>query len=639
MTIKRFKFFILHFVVFAAWAILIGRAVILQLTPNERLEVRIESQFASHVKVNAKRGNIYDRNGKILATSVSVWSAFLDPERITQKDRLVDSVSEVLKIKRKTLYKKIGKSKRFVWLKRKLSEDEYKKLSKMGFKGLSFLEEYKRVYFNRDSLSFLIGRTDIDGNGLSGIELQYDHLLKGDPVKFKTLRDGKGRPLVFSNEHILDQLSGEDVHLNIDVESQVFFSKVLKDRVKETEAKRGWGLLIEAKTGKIVSSVQYDSAGKRGFEKNIAVSEIHEPGSVIKTFSFVKAMDELSIEPSEMFSCGDDGFLIGRRKIHNSHKEECDEMTLLQAFARSLNTVSADLALKLGAKRLVKKYQTLGFDKKTEVDFPGEVSPMFHKKLSGKHHLASLSFGHGISLSSLQMTKAYVALANGGLEKEISYLKAHTNGEDLIDKENFSGQRVMSKKEVFLAKGMLSQVMTEEGSGYKARVDGYLVGGKTGTSQKSDLVNGGYRKEVLSSFVGIFPLSQPKYVSMVVIDEPKSPRSGGASAGPVFAKLAEYVLRKDQILPDKIEMSKIRDLATLGLEQQKTNAESIANSKVEFKENLVPNLEGYSLREALQVSRALNLTLKIKGSGKVKSLTPKPGKLLPKTKIVSLVLE
>jgi cell division protein FtsI (penicillin-binding protein 3) len=631
MTIERFKFFILHFVVFAAWAVLITRTFILQVTPNEKLENRIESQFASHVKVNARRGNIYDKNGKILATSVSVWSAFLDPERVTQKDRLVDSVSEALNIERKTLYRKVGKSKRFVWLKRKLSETEYKKLSEMGFKGLNFVEEYKRVYFNRDSLSFLIGKTDIDGKGLSGIELQYDEMLKGDPLKFKTLRDGKGRPLVFSNEHILDQLSGQNIYLNIDTESQVFFAKTLKERVVETKAKRGWGLLIEARTGKIVSSVQYDSRGKRGFEKNIAVSEIHEPGSVLKTFSFVKAMDELSIEPSALFSCGDEGFLIGRRKIKNSHKEECEEMTLLQAFAKSLNTVSAELALRLGAKRLVSKYQEIGFDKKTGVDFPGEVSPMFHKKLTGKHHLASLSFGHGISLSSLQVAKGYVALANDGLDKEVSYLKAYSDGDDIIEKINRSGIRVLSKKEVFLARGMLSQVMTEEGSGSKARVDGYLVGGKTGTSQKTDFINGGYSKEVLSSFVGVFPLSKPKYVAMVVIDEPDSPRSGGASAGPVFAKLAEYVLQKDQIMPDKIEISKIRDLASLDVKKE--------NKIDEFEKNLVPNLEGYSLREALQVSRALNITLKVKGSGKVSSLSPKPGKLLPKTKVVSLTLE
>lgn len=632
MTVEKFKFFILHFVVFAAWALLVTRAFVLQVTPNERLEARIESQFASHVKVNAKRGDIYDRNGKILATSVSVWSAFIDPLMVTQKDRLVDSVSEVLKIKRKNLYRKIGKSKRFVWLKRKLSQDEYKKLSKLGFKGINFVEEYERVYFNKDSLSFLIGKTDIDGHGLSGIELQYNNLLKGEPVKFKTLRDGKGRPLVFSNEHILDQLSGKDIYLNIDIESQVFFAKALKERVEETKAKRGWGLLVEAKTGKIVSSVQYDSAGKRGFEKNIVVSEIHEPGSVLKTFSFVKAMDELNIKPSQMVSCGDDGFLIGRRKINNSHKEDCDEMTLLQAFSRSLNTVSADLALKLGEKRLVKKYQELGFDTKTGVDFPGEVSPMFHKKLSGKHHLASLSFGHGISLSSLQVVKAYMTIANEGYEKEVSYLSAYAEDGVLIEKENLEGDRVLNAKEVFLAKGMLSQVMTEEGTGAKARVDGYLVGGKTGTSQKSDLINGGYRKEVLSSFIGVFPLSQPKYVSLVVIDEPETPRSGGASAGPVFAKLAEYVLQRDQILPDKIELDKVRDLASLdsAVEQKK---------KVNFHENLVPNLTGYSLREVLQVSKALNLNFKITGSGKVKSLSPKPGKLLPKTKVVALVLE
>jgi len=633
MTVEKFKFFILHTLVFAAWAVLVTRAFVLQVTPNDRLEARIESQFASHVKVNAKRGDIYDKNGKILATSVSVWSAFIDPMRVNQKDRLVDVASSVLKIKRKSLYRKISKKKRFVWLKRKLNEAEYLKLSKSGFKGLGFVEEYKRVYFNSDSLEFLIGKTDIDGNGLSGIELQYNELLEGKPLKFKTLRDGKGRPLVFSNEHILDKLSGENIYLNIDVESQVFFSKVLKERVLETQAKRGWGLLIESQTGKIVSSVQYDSSSikNKNFQKNFAVSEIHEPGSVVKTFSFVRAMDELGIKPSEMFSCGDEGFKIGRNKIRNSHKEKCDEMTLLQAFSKSLNTVSADLAFKLGEKRLVNKFKKLKFDQKTGVDFPGEANPIFHEKLTGKHHLASLSFGHGISLSSLQVAKAYTALANGGVDQKLSYLSSYSDSGEVIENDKPKGEKVLSAKEVFLAKGMMSAVMTDEGTGRRARVNGYLIGGKTGTSQKSDLINGGYRKEVLSSFVGVFPLSRPKYVAMVVIDEPKSPRSGGASAGPAFAKLAGYVLQRDQIMPDKIEHDKVRDLAALGVEKKAL--------KADFKSDLVPNLKGYSLREVLQVSKSLDIKFKIKGSGKVISLNPKPGSSFLNTKVVSLVLE
>lgn len=628
----NFKFFTLHIVVFLAWGALTSRAFVLQLTPNEKLSSRIESQFASNVKVNAKRGDIFDKNGNILATSVSTWSAFIDPLHVTQKDRLIDRVSEVLKINRRALYKKIGKKKRFVWLKRKLNSVEYQALSKLGFKGIGFVEEYSRVYFNSESTSFLVGKTDIDGNGLSGIELKYNEVLQGKPLRFKTLRDGKGRPLVFSNEHILDDLKGGDVYLNIDIESQVFFAKALKERVKEAKAKRGWGLLIEAKTGKILSSVQYNSKKRSGFEKNLAISEIHEPGSILKTFSFVQAMSKLGIKPSQKFSCGNDGYLIGKRKIRNSHKEKCKKMTLLQAFSRSLNTVSADLALKLGADKLINKYVQLGFDKKTGVDFPGEVSPIFHKKLSGKHHLASLSFGHGVSLSAIQVAQAYAALANGGDLIQPAYVDKTFNKDSFEKERRKIKSEVLSTKEIFLAQGILASVLTKEGTGHQASVPGYLVGGKTGTSQKTDLKNGGYTKDVLSSFVGLFPLSKPEYVALVMIDEPTLPRSGGAVAGPVFAKIASYVLQKNQILPDKINMKNVRNLAEL------SNKFKSKTSKG-FKTGLVPDLKGYSLREAIQLSKNLELKFKVRGSGKVKTVSPKPGHKLPKSKMLSLVLE
>lgn len=631
----KFKFFTLHFLVFCGWALLVTRLFQLQVLPNERLEAKINGQFASKITVNSKRGDIFDRGGNLLATSVPSWSVFIDPQLVIKKDKLVDQVSAILNIKRKTIYRKLSKRNRFVWVKRKISNREYLKIIKLNIRGLSFLEEYKRVYFNEDSLGFLVGKVDIDGRGLSGLELQYNKLLMGKPLRFKTLHDGRGRPLVFSNDNLLQESRGEDIHLNIDVETQVYLAKKLRERLVVTKAKRAWGVIMSPNTGEIVASVQVSGKGVRGGRNNIAVSEIHEPGSILKTFSFTRAASEAEIKPSAKYSCGDKGFLIGRRKIKNSHKEDCKKMSLMKAFSRSLNTVSAELALGLGEKKLVNHYLDLGFGEKTGVDFPGEASPIFHKKLSGKHHLAAISFGHGISLTPLQVIRAYSAFSNDGYLVKPHYLKGHTVGRGFEPYKQEAQRKIYSKKDLFLAKGFLSSVLSPEGTGQAAVVPGYLIGGKTGTSQKADLENGGYRKEVLSSFVGVYPLSKPKYIALIMIDEPISPRSGGSAAGPVFSKVAEFMLTKDMVLPDKINKSNIRSLAAMGLDklfQKKDGREEISEGRV-------PNLKGYSLREAVQMIKGSDVVFKINGSGKIKSISPAPGKPLPESKILSVVLK
>lgn len=631
----KFKFYILHFLIVCGWAVLVTRLFQLQILPNERLESKINGQFATNVKIKSKRGDVFDRNGKLLATSVPAWSVFIDPQMVSQKDKLVDQLSQILKIKRKNLYKKLSKKNRFVWVRRKISDSDYKKIAKLNIKGLSFLEEYKRVYFNKDSMGFLIGRVDIDGNGLSGLELQYDEILKGEPLKIKTLQDGRGRPLVFSNENLMYETKGDDIKLNIDVEAQVFAAKELKKRIKEVSAKRAWSVTMSAETGEIIASVQVTAPGVKSSRNNFAVSEIHEPGSILKSFSFTKAASELGIKPSQKFSCGDDGYLIGRNRIKNSHKEDCDKMSYLSAFSKSLNTVSAEVAISLGEKKLVSHYKDLGFSEKTGVDFPGEAKPIFHSKLTGRHHLASVSFGHGVSLTPMQVVRSYSAFSKSGRLVKPQYLKGFTEDGKYKEQEFSRGRKVYSAKELFLAKGLLSSVVSPNGTGRAAVVPGYLIGGKTGTSQKSDLVNGGYRKDVLSSFIGVYPLSKPEYITLVMIDEPKSPRSGGMASGPVFAKIAEFVMNKNQILPDKINMNNLSKIASMHVQ----NIFSKNKEKKTAASGRVPDLKGFSLREAMQLTKNNGIKFKITGSGKIKAIFPKPGALIPKSKTLTLVLK
>jgi len=614
----KFKSSFLHLVIFFGWMVLSLKLFTLHNFKNEKLDQRIESQFASKVTVKARRGDILDKHGRVIATSVLVPSAFIDPKVEKLSPYKIKKIAKILNLNHKKLSKKLKKNTRFVWLKRKLSESTYKDLKKLDFKGLGFVDEYKRVYPYKDTLGFLIGSVDIDDKGISGLELIYDKTLAGQAVKKKALRDGKGRLVLFSDYELYNELKGQNISTAIDIDLQLFMAQELKTRLVEVDAKRAWAATMDIKTGEIVAQAQ---TGKTQKNKNILTSEVHEQGSVLKTFSFLKAIEKLDLKPSDEVECFKKGFKIGRRTIRNSHKEDCEKISLVSAFAKSLNTVSADLALKLGEKDLIKDYKKRGFDKKTGIDFPGEAKPIFHTKLSGKHQLASMSFGHGLALSSIQLLKAYATLFNESSNLKPSYLLKEGNEYIAVD-----------SKKSFLTKGLLSSVVSKEGTALKAKVNHYLVGGKTGTAQKPDLENGGYSKEVLSTFIGVYPLTKPRYVTLVSFDESQELRSGGAISAPVFSKLAGFLLRKEQIMPDRLNLDSIEDFnAILG------RVEDV--KKKSFVEGEVPDLKGLSLREAMDFAKVHKLKMKFNGSGKVHKVSPKPGAILPESRELKLALK
>ncbi len=637
----KHKVTIVHVVFLFCWCLLVGRAIDLQLMPHPKLEARIQKQFLRTITVQSKRGNIFDKNGKVLATSILAQSVFVDPSLVKSPNSLSRDLSRILGINKTSVQKKVRKKNRFVWIKRKISDREYQKLRKLKYKGLAFIEEYKRVYPNKNTLASILGFTNIDGKGLSGLELEYDDLLKGEPVKLNILRDGKGRPLIFSNTNVLRKNSGSDVYLNIDIETQSFFENALLESMRKSEASRAWGILMEADTGAIVSSVQlprFDvnkaASVNVNLRKNILGSEVHEMGSVIKTFSFLGAMDKLNLKPTHEVKCHVKGYQIGRRKIRDSHEEECERISLIDAFSKSLNTVSSELAIRLGEKKLTRFFKSFGFNKKTGVDFPGEAKPIFYNKLSGKHHLASISFGHGMSLNTYQVARAYGVLANGGYLVRPHYLKYSKKNFKKENQFKVKRKQVLSPDQAFMGRMLLSSVVSEDATAPLAAVPGYLVGGKTGTAQKVDLQNGGYSKEVLSSFAGVFPISKPKYVVYILVDSPKSPRSGGVVAAPVFAKLANFVLQKERIAPDNIIPSQVRPLA--GLSFNKGIRKNSLSKKSEF--SVMPDLKGFSLREVLSQIKKSDLKVKFEGSGKVVKTVPSTGEPVPSSKLVRIVL-
>lgn len=625
MKFSFLKISFIHLFVFSGWLLLSAKVFHLQNFPDERIDGKIKSQFASHIKVRARRGDILDRNGRVLATSVITKSAFIDPELAQIKPSKLSLISKITAVPLNELKNIMKKKTRFVWLKRKLSEAEFLKLSELNLRGLGFLDEYKRLYPGHESLKFLIGKVNIDGEGLSGLELYYDESLSGGFLKKKALRDGKGRALLLSDYEAYEELKGKNINLTIDLDIQAFSSDELEQGVLKVEGARGWAAVLDLESGEIVANAQFHNQKTASF-KNILTSEIHEQGSVLKTFSFLKAIEAMKIKPSTTFDCSPKGFKIGSRRIRNAHEEDCEKISLVKAFAKSLNTVSAELALSLGEKKLINFYKELGFDKETGVDFPGEASPIFHNKLSGPHQLASLSFGHGVALTPLQVLKAYALLFSKDKSLKPKYLLDRTQDY----KKNKTS--LMNEKQKFLAKNLLSSVVSEEGTGFKADVVNYMVGGKTGTAQKPDFINGGYSKEVLSTFVGVFPLTRPKYITLVTVDEPQTMRSGGSVSAPIFSKIAAYILRKDQTPPDNILAKNIEDLSI-------KSHFSLIDAPPPYEKGTVPNLEGLTLREVLDKANDIGFKVEFSGNGRVASMSPKPGTKIPLDRKVNIQLK
>ncbi len=615
----NFKFSVVHFLVFLCGLVLGTRLLFVQVIGSDRLDDKIASQFATRVIIKARRGDILDKKGHLIATSVLSRSAFIDPEIEKLSPYKIKKISKIVGLDYEKLSKRLKRKTRFVWLKRKLKKNTYENLKALDLKGLGFIDEYKRIYPYKKSLKFLVGNVDIDGKGISGLELEYDQILAGKNIRKKALRDGKGRWLLFSDYELYDDLKGKDVTLSLEIESQVFLTESLKKQLKKVDAKRAWAATMDLHTGEIIAQSQVHSKDSKISNRNILTSEVYEQGSIIKTFSFLKAMKDLKMKPSDEVLCYDDGFKIGRRTIKNSHEYDCEKMSLVQSFSKSLNTVSADLALKVGEDELLKYYRFLGFGSKTNVDFPGEAAPLFQKKLSGPHQLASLSFGHGLALSSVQVMKAYAKLFNEDKNFKPRY-------------KALSLKKITNIKDNYLTKGLLSSVVSESGTAPLANVDYYLVGGKTGTAQKPDLINGGYSKEVLSTFIGVYPLVKPRYITLVSFDEPQKLRSGGAVSAPVFSEYAGFLLRSKQVVPDKLSPKNINKFKNL------------LSSKSDKKKNLyvkgtVPDLKGLSLRETISLLKKHNIKMDYEGSGKVFESVPRPGESLPVDRKVYLAFK
>ena len=540
----------------------IGRGAWLQFFPDQRLISAKKKNFETVIKLKPRRGIIYDRHGRELAISVSAQSLFADPFLIKNPRRTAQKLSRTLNMPYSRLYNKIkNKHRRFAWIQRHIDEQKAKTVQSWKIKGLAFLEEPKRVYPNRSLLAQTLGFVGRDGRGLEGIELSYDKILSGEEKKVLVQKDAMGRPLFSDIDTNLITLraNGADIYLTIDSDLQFFFEKELKKVVAQYSAKSALGIIMDPKTGEILSLAHYPSFDpNRPFKsparlfRNRSITDAFEPGSTLKPFIIASALKK-NLPPTTRYSGMEGKLLVEGHVIKEAEStHQFKDMTLREILSYSSNIGSAQVALDLGGDFLYKSLKNFGFGSKLGITFPGESAGILNKPPWKKLQLATVGFGHAVSVTALQVSAAYSAIAGEGLLRQPFLVRSvfhKESGREEVFKPKVLG-RALTAERAGTMTVMLISAVSDEGTGRRARVKGFLSAGKTGTAQVVDSKAGGYVEgQYISSFAGFIPAHNPRFVIYVAVDLPQKKFYGSTVAAPVFSKVAEYAVRQAGLSP------------------------------------------------------------------------------------------
>ncbi|MCG7870773.1 MAG: penicillin-binding protein 2 [Candidatus Thiodiazotropha lotti] len=530
-----------------AYVSLIWQSVDRQVFETAFLQEQGERRYLRTMKVSASRGMITDRNGEPLSISTPVKSVVANPRAVKSDNQTIGALASILDLNPDRLRRQLSSDRSFVYLKRRINPDQAEKVAALEIKGLDLQSEYRRFYPSGEVMSHIVGFTNIDDQGQEGMELAYDQWLSGTPGAKRVIKDGSGR-VVNQVENIQSPAPGKDLTLSIDRRLQFLAYRELKAAVAKHRARSGSVVILDAQNGEILAMVNSPAYNPNDLQdrrssklRNRSVTDVFEPGSTIKPFAVAAAMEQGKFRPTTPIDVSPGYMKVGRYLVRDHRNYGMiDVATVLR---KSSNVGASKIALSMPPENLWQLYTKLGFGSSPESLFPGESSGRLpHFSDWSSFEQATLSFGYGLSVTPLQLARAYSVLANDGERLPVSLLKQD---------QQPVGERVLRQSTARSVVAMLESVVSRDGSAPLAAVPGYRVAGKTGTAKKS--VAGGYAEDkYLSLFVGMAPATRPRLVMAVFIDEPGGEEYyGGAVAGPVFSKVMSGALRLMNIPPDK----------------------------------------------------------------------------------------
>ncbi|APV48469.1 cell division protein [Betaproteobacteria bacterium GR16-43] len=529
------------------FAVLAGRAFYLQGLNTGFLQAKGAARYGRTVELAASRGLVRDRNGQPLAISTPVESIWASPEDVEVDDRKLARLASALAMEPAELRQKIAnKDRQFVFLKRQISPDQAVKVMELGVPGVFQQREYRRFYPAGEVMAHVVGFTGMDDNGQEGIELSLQRRLAGVPGSRKVIKDRKGRIVEdVGSQH--PPRDGEAVTLSIDQRLQFLAHKELKAAVEANKAKGGALVILDAKSGEVLALVNQpdynpnNRANVTGKQtRNRSVTDIYEPGSTLKPFTVAAALDSGIVKPTTLVQTGGGTMAMAGWTISDTHAN--GTLTVAQVIQKSSNIGTAKIQLQMAPEQMGTLYGELGFGAVPATGFPGEAKGLLRPWKTWKPiEMATMSYGHGIGVSLLQVARAYTIFTNDGQLLPISLMKREDRpvGRPLVNAE--TARQVTAMMEMAVMPG---------GTAPRAQVPGYRVAGKTGTAHKPE--NGGYAEhKYVSSFVGFGPVSNPRFIVAVMIDEPMTPKYFGGDVGaPVFSSVMGSALRMMSVSPD-----------------------------------------------------------------------------------------
>jgi cell division protein FtsI (penicillin-binding protein 3) len=544
----RWRFLLL--LLMSAMVVLVMRAAYLQVINNQFLQKQGDLRHVGVMPVPAHRGRIVDRNGELLAISSPVKSVWGNPKEFEASPQEIAVLANMLGMPVNEIKKRVADEHRgFSYLKRRISPEIADQVLALGIPGIYADREYRRYYPVGEVTSHVVGFTNIDDRGQEGIELAYDNMLKGVSGARRIMRDGKRR-IIEDVASVSLPVPGKDIRLTIDQRMQYLAYRELKKAVISHRAKSGSLVLLDAKNGDVLAMVNQPSFNPNanfningGFTRNRAITDVFEPGSTIKPFGVACAMELGQIRPETVIDTSPGQMHVGPNLVKDVHNYGV--LDVARILQKSSNVGMTKIALNLPSRKFWAFYNNLGFGQALDTGFPGEA----HGHLPDYQSLrafsqATLSFGYGVSSSTLQLARAYLTLANEGVMPMVGLVKRE-------DDKAPEMHRIMSVATANSVRTILESVVSREGTALKASVPGFRVAGKTGTVKKTGAR--GYEESVyMSLFAGMAPASDPRLVMVVMIDEPSAGEYyGGAVAAPVFSSVMEGALRMLNVAPDQ----------------------------------------------------------------------------------------
>ena len=548
----RWRYGFVTVVFFLIVAALFVRMVNLTMWQKDFLQKQGESRSKRIISIPGLRGMIQDRNAFPLAISSPVDSLWINPQEFPLTHENAALLANKIGLTEKEVYDHVllYKKKSFVYIKRELNPSIAEAIKSLDIPGVYLKQEYKRFYPDGEVTSQLVGYTNIDGNGQEGMELTYNQWLTGQEGKELVLEDLKGN-VVSVIKQISEQKPGNTLTLSIDRRIQFLAYQALKEAVVHYQAKSGSAVVLDIETGEVLAMVNQPSFNpndratySEGY-RNRAVTDTFEPGSTMKAFSIMSALDSNQYTPDTVIPTAPGYYKVGRNWVRDELNYK--ELTVTGVLQKSSNVGVSKMTLSLPGDQFWGMLNRVGFGEPTSSGFPGEQGGyLIHQSPWNPFALATLAFGYGISVTTLQLAQAYAIIGNHGVKVPITLLKGG-------QKNNEKPEQVIAPKTADEMLNMLEAVIGgDEGTGGQARVQGYRVAGKTGTAKIAG-PGGYYKHRYRGSFVGIAPVSHPKLVvAVVVIDPQGNAYYGGLIAAPAFSKIMGGALRILDIPPDRV---------------------------------------------------------------------------------------